>query len=82
MVAKGDDDKPTTVPMLVLENEDQVRRFIEAMRMKEIKNKIKEEMNDARSRIDVDRASEVLKEERCVLMFPASQHVSGADGRR
>src|SRR6188768_2580734 len=39
MVAKGDDDRPTQVPKLVLESDEQVRRFIEAMRMKEIKRK-------------------------------------------
>src|ERR1041384_5431109 len=37
MVAKGDDDKPTEVPKLILENKEQVKRFIEALRMKEIK---------------------------------------------
>lgn len=69
MVAKGDDDKPCTVPKLQLENEEQVKRFIEAMRMKEIKNKVKEQLDDARSRIDVVRAKEILKNERCVLSF-------------
>lgn len=67
MVAKGDDDKPTSVPKLILENDEQVKRFIEAMRMKEIKNKVKEQMNDAISRIDIVRAAEVLKNERCIL---------------
>src|SRR5690606_16576745 len=37
MVAKGDDDKPTVVPELILETPDEVRRFIEAIRMREIK---------------------------------------------
>ena len=67
MVAKGDDDKPTQVPELVLETHEEVRRCLEAMRMKEIKNKIKEEMNDAKSSIDVDHAAEILKGERCVV---------------
>jgi len=67
MVAKGDDDKPTEVAALVLQNEEEVKRFIEAMRMKEIRNKVKEEMDDAKSRIDVARAAEVLKHERCVI---------------
>src|ERR1044072_9460470 len=33
MVAKDDEDRPTTVPLLVLEDADDVRRFIEAMSM-------------------------------------------------
>jgi uncharacterized protein (TIGR00369 family) len=67
MVAKGDDDKPTTVPKLILENEEEVKRFIEAMRMKEIKNAVRDRMDDARSKIETARASEILKDERCVI---------------
>jgi uncharacterized protein (TIGR00369 family) len=67
MVAKGDDDKPTLVPKLVLENNEDVKRFIEAMSMKEIRGKIKGEMDDAKSNIQVEFASEILKNERCIL---------------
>ncbi|MBX2968150.1 MAG: acyl-CoA thioesterase [Cyclobacteriaceae bacterium] len=67
MVAKDDNDKPTPVPKLILENREDVKRFIEAMRMKEIKNAVREQMDDARSHIEVERALEVLKNERCVL---------------
>jgi uncharacterized protein (TIGR00369 family) len=67
MVAKNDDDKPTEVPALILENNEEVKRFIEAMRMREIKNKVREEMNDAKSQIDVSRAFELLKNERCKI---------------
>ena len=67
MVAKGDDDKPATVPRLILETKEEVKRFIEAMRMKEIRNKVKEEMDDAKSRIDVENAGTILKSERCII---------------
>lgn len=67
MVAKGDDDKPMQVPELILESEEEVRRFIEAMRMKEVKNKIKEEMDDAKSSVDVKHAHKILKNERCII---------------
>jgi uncharacterized protein (TIGR00369 family) len=67
LVAKGDDDKPTQVPKLILENDEDVKRFIEAMRMKEIKNKVREEMDDAKSHIEVKKASDILKNERCIL---------------
>ena len=69
MVAKGDDDKPTQVPALILETYEDVKRFIEAMRMKEIRNKVREEMDDARSHIHVDNAPELLKNERCIITF-------------
>jgi len=67
MVAKGDDDKPTLVPELILETHEEVKRCIEAMRMKEIKSKVKSEMDDAKSNIQVDHAMEILKGERCLV---------------
>ena len=67
MVAKGDDDKPMMVPKLILENKEDIKRFIESMNMKEIKNAIREKMDDAKSRVEVERANEILKNERCVL---------------
>src|SRR6516164_9155511 len=67
MVAKGDDNKPQQVPELILENEEDVKRFIEAMRVREIKEKVREEMDDARSTIEVANANEILKGERCII---------------
>jgi wobble nucleotide-excising tRNase len=67
MVAKGDDNKPAQVPKLILENEEDIKRFIEAMRVREIKEKIREEMDDAKSTVEVVNAKEVLKNERCVI---------------
>jgi uncharacterized protein (TIGR00369 family) len=69
MVAKGDNDLPALVPELILETQEDVKRFIEAMRMKEIRSKVKEEMDDARSNIQVESAAELLKGERCVIAF-------------
>jgi len=70
MVAKGDDDKPTLVPKLILENKEEVKRFIEALQMKEIKSSVREKMDDAKSHIEVARAPELLKNERCILSLP------------
>jgi uncharacterized protein (TIGR00369 family) len=69
MVAKGDNDKPVTVPPLILEDGEQVRRFIEAMRMKEIRQKMKEEMDDAKSTVDLSQATEMLRTERCIIQM-------------
>ncbi len=69
MVAKDDDDKPTVVPKLILENKEEVKRFIESMKMKEIKQAVREQMDDAKSHIHVEQAEEILKNERCVLSF-------------
>jgi uncharacterized protein (TIGR00369 family) len=70
MVAKGDDNKPMEVPKLILENEEDIKRFIEAMRVREIKEKVREEMDDAKSTIEVSKADEVLKNERCIIKLP------------
>jgi uncharacterized protein (TIGR00369 family) len=72
MVAKGDDDKPTPVPELILENREQMKRFIECMRMKEIKESVKEKMNDAKSRIEVKDAARILNKERCIIQQNSS----------
>jgi uncharacterized protein (TIGR00369 family) len=69
MVAKDDDNNPTEVPALVLQNKEDVKRFIEAMRMREIKLAVKESMDDAKSHIEVEHATRILKKERCILEY-------------
>ncbi len=53
MVAKDENNKPTPVPKLILETKEDIKRFIEAMRMKEIKSAVREKMDDAKSHIEV-----------------------------
>ena len=67
MVAKDDGNKPQQVPRLVLESRDDVRRFLEAMRRKDIRNKAREELDAAKSSVRVDEARELLKDERCII---------------
>jgi len=69
MVAKDEHERPTEVPKLILESTEDVKRFIESMNARSIKNAMKEQMSDARSQIDVARASELLTQERCILAF-------------
>jgi hypothetical protein len=69
MVAKDNNNKPTEVPALILENNEDVKRFIESLRMKDIKQKVREEMDDAKSSVEVASAKEILKNERCILNF-------------
>lgn len=72
MVAKGDDDKPALVPELVLETRDDVRRCIEAKRMRTIKQITKDQMDDTRSEVEVSNATRYLKDERCVIQYNES----------
>jgi uncharacterized protein (TIGR00369 family) len=69
MVAKGEDDKPALVPKLILENKEEVKRFIEAMNLKKIRNQIKAAMDDQVSFEQVASANILLKDERCVIKF-------------
>jgi len=69
MVAKGDDDKPAVVPTLILENKEDIKRFIEALRIKEIKNAMREQMDDAHSHVQIEKANEILKDQRCKIEF-------------
>jgi uncharacterized protein (TIGR00369 family) len=67
MVAKDENEKPTAVPKLILESKEDVKRFIEAMNMRKVKTAMKEQMDDARSHIDIANAALLLKDERCIL---------------
>lgn len=67
MVAKDENEKPTTVPKLILESKEDVKRFIEAMNMRKVKAAMKEQMDDARSHIDMANSAALLKDERCIL---------------
>ncbi|WP_128543013.1 acyl-CoA thioesterase [Larkinella soli] len=68
MVAKGDDDHPTEVPPLLLESDDDIRRFLEAMKRKELKEMYKVHFDNERTRMLVrDGGLELLKNERCVI---------------
>src|SRR5690349_22815308 len=69
MVAKGDSNEPEEVPVLILENNEEVKRFIEAKRLKEVRGNLKEAMDDAKSKADVEHAKQLLKDDRCVIAY-------------
>jgi uncharacterized protein (TIGR00369 family) len=72
MVAKDENNTPTEVPALILETHDDVKRFLEAMHVRKIKSAMKEQMNDAKSTLDVSHAAEILKNERCIIAYRQS----------
>lgn len=67
MVAKGDDNKPTVVPPLLLENEEDARRFLEAMKRKELKESYRDAFDNAKTRMNVRQNVPNLAEQRCVI---------------
>jgi uncharacterized protein (TIGR00369 family) len=67
MVAKDEKGKPTPVPGLELQTKEEVRRFMEAMRRKEIKAQSADQFNMIKSRLAVDQELPNLEGERCRL---------------
>ncbi|KAA0991119.1 acyl-CoA thioesterase [Dyadobacter aurulentus] len=67
MVAKGDDDKPTVVPELLLENEEDARRFLEAIKRRELRERYKDAFDNAITRLDVQHNLDQLTGHRCVV---------------
>jgi uncharacterized protein (TIGR00369 family) len=65
MVAKDDDNKPATVPTLILENEEEVRRFVKAQFRKELKSNFRRQIKEAESTITFEKALSLLDGQRC-----------------
>jgi acyl-CoA hydrolase len=67
MVAKGEDDLPAVVPPLLLENQEDARRFLEAMKRLELKEQYRHAFDNEKNRIEVGENLEKLSEQRCVI---------------
>jgi uncharacterized protein (TIGR00369 family) len=68
MVAKDERNRPVPVPGLKLENHEQVRRFFEARRRKQLKQNYKQEAGEIKVPDDNEICREVLADERCVIL--------------
>jgi uncharacterized protein (TIGR00369 family) len=67
MVAKDDDGNLKTVPGLVLETRDDVRRYLEAIKRKELKQEYKVQLDNRKTNISIEEELPRLKNERCLL---------------
>ena len=65
MVAKDDDEKLTQVPPLILEDMDQIRRFIEAIKRKNLKSESRKAMKQVKSNFILVEDFPLLKDQRC-----------------
>jgi acyl-CoA hydrolase len=68
MVAKGADGKPRLVPRLGLETRDDIRRFLEAIKRKELRTLYKSELNNAKTNLEIEGELSRLDTERCELL--------------
>jgi hypothetical protein len=69
MVAKDKSGIPREVPALILESNEQVRRFIEAIKRKELKAQYKDEFDNEKSIIKAAEHPELLQNERCIVQL-------------
>ena len=67
MVAKDDDGKPTEVPILVLENNDDIRRFLEAIKRKQLREAFKDDFDNEKSSMHIHENIYLLDNERVIL---------------
>jgi len=69
MVAKGSNDKPKEVPGLILESHEEARRFLEAIKRKELKASYKDQLDNTKTSITVESELYMLEKERCRIQF-------------
>jgi uncharacterized protein (TIGR00369 family) len=67
MVAKDMQGQPTKVPGLILETKEEVKRFLEAIKRRELKASYKQELQNARISLLINEENTLLKNERCLL---------------
>jgi uncharacterized protein (TIGR00369 family) len=67
MVAKDKSGNTREVPALILESTEQVRRFMEAMKRKELKAQYKDDFDNEKSTIQAEEHVEMLDNERCMV---------------
>lgn len=70
MVARSSDNTPFKVPPLILENDEDIRRFVGALKRKRLRGLAKAEMEEYLKTFKVDDdVREILKDQRCELNF-------------
>ncbi|MGN6637680.1 MAG: acyl-CoA thioesterase, partial [Mucilaginibacter sp.] len=67
MVAKDENNQPVQVPGLILENRDQLRRFIEARQRRQLKQNYKREADGIVMPDNEEECIQMLAGERCVI---------------
>ncbi len=69
MVAKGDDDKPVTVPPLLLKDMNQVKKFVDVIKKKQVKADALKAINRAKSTFTMEDDHHLLQGQRCETML-------------
>jgi uncharacterized protein (TIGR00369 family) len=69
MVAKDDNGQPTPVPGLLLESPDDTRRFLEAIKRKELKAHFSLTFDKVRSTLATSQQLDLLRSENCQIAY-------------
>lgn len=69
MVAKDDSGKPTPVPGLDLQNPEDTRRFLEAIKRREFTAQFNRDFDNVRSDLDIENSRHLLDQERCRISY-------------
>lgn len=67
MVSKGLDNKPKVVPGLILERREEIRRYLEAIKRKELKSAYKQELDNQKTNLAIEQEMYKLDQERCIV---------------
>lgn len=68
MVARDEEGQPVVVPPLILETEDDIRRFFTASERRKLRSRVRKRMDSYREAFRVDERTEAaLDGERCVI---------------
>jgi len=71
MVAKNEDGSLTTVPSLILNSREDVRRFAEAVKRKQLRRGYQEQMEAEKSAFTLEKQKELIKDQRCEVHLEA-----------
>ena len=73
MVSMDDGHKPVPVPGLILETKEEVRRFADAVRRKEMKKEHTKNLEHIKNPLELAHYMELLKDERCTVNLKGMQ---------
>lgn len=65
MVAKNEDGSLKTVPKLILKSKDDVRRFAEAVKRKQLRKSYQEQMESEKSAFTLEKQKDLIDNQRC-----------------
>jgi uncharacterized protein (TIGR00369 family) len=76
MVAKDDNNKLKVVPGLILETRDDIRRYLEAIKRKELKKDYQEQLDNKKTNLAIEEELHKLKNERCIIKSPGLNKIN------